>query len=392
MPVHQANGRETLARLPFFAAQRFPDRAAQRVKREGAWLDVRCTGLREVAAGIGLGLIALGVRLGDRVCVLSDTRPEWRHVEFGIAVAGAVVVPIYPSSSPEECRWVIEDSGAVAVIVENAAKSAKLAQLRQQSPELRLVLIEAAADRGGGQVISLEQLRVGAGQADDAELIQRVAAVQADDPALIVYTSGTTGRPKGCVLTHRNMTASCRVTEELEILGPDDVTYLFLPLPRIFEKVYTAFASQGPPGTLAGMATGEEGRRPVGESRPDASRGASEQVDTELFAKARAGVRWAAAGADLGGGIDRTGDPRALPRRRSAGARRIWSQRVGWRGHVQHPRRDQDRDNRPAGSGYRDPPRRRRRDHHARTAGLRRVLEQPGGHRGGTGRWVAVHR
>src|SRR6266496_5859403 len=271
MPMHRMGSRETLAELPFFGAERFGERPAQRFKPGTAWQDLTYAGLLDVIREIVLGIVALGVQPGDRVCVLSDTRPEWVQAEFGIAAAGAVVVPIYPSSPPEECEWVIGDSGAVAVICENAAQLAKVEPVRDRLPELRHVLVIDPVD---GKATTLEELRSLARDGDSAEVARRTAEVRPDDPALIIYTSGTTGRPKGCVLTHRNMTASCRVTEELEILGPDDVTYLFLPLPRIFEKVYTAFASQGPPGTLAGMATGEEGRRPVGESRPDASRGA----------------------------------------------------------------------------------------------------------------------
>ena len=336
MPVHQAAGRETLAEFPFFAADRFADRPAQRFRRDGEWLDLSYAALRDVTAEIALGLIAAGVRPGDRVCVLSDTRPEWVQAEFGIAAAGAIVVPIYPSSAAQECLWVIGDSGAVAVFVENAAQLAKLEQLRGQLPELRhVILLEAAGGTADAGVTGLEQLLAQGRQADSAELGRRVVGVQADDPALIIYTSGTTGRPKGCVLTHRNMTACCRITEELEILGPDDVTYLFLPLahvfaqvvqlgtgavggvvaycsggaaaimgdcaqvrptclpavPRIFEKVYAAFASQVPPELLAGaVACGLAARqqRSAGQALPEELSAAFEQADAQLFGKVRA--------------------------------------------------------------------------------------------------------
>src|SRR6266542_3317445 len=97
---------ETLADLPFLGAERFGERPAQRLKRDGVWQDLTYAELRDIAREVGLGLVAFGVRPGDRVCVLSETRPEWVQAELGIAAAGAVVVPIYPSSSPEECEWV----------------------------------------------------------------------------------------------------------------------------------------------------------------------------------------------------------------------------------------------------------------------------------------------
>ena len=97
--------------------------------------------MRDVTGEIAQGLVALGVQPGDRVCVLSDTRPEWVQAEFGISAAGGVVVPIYPSSPPEECEWVISDSGAVAVICENAAQLAKVEQIRDRLPRLRHVLV-----------------------------------------------------------------------------------------------------------------------------------------------------------------------------------------------------------------------------------------------------------
>jgi long-chain acyl-CoA synthetase len=322
---------ETLADLPFLGAEKFGGRPVQRFKRDGAWRDLTYAELGDIAREVGLGLVALGVRPGDRVGVLAETRPEWVQAELGIAAAGAVVVPIYPSSSPEECEWAIGDSGAVAVICENAAQLAKIERNRQRLPELRhAVVIDPAA----AAAVSLEQLRARGRDGDRSELERRTAGVGPGDPALIIYTSGTTGRPKGCVLTHRNMTACCRVTEELEVVGVDDVAYLFLPLahvfaqvvqlsiasvggvvaycsggasaivqdcaevrptcmpsvPRIFEKVHALFAGQVPADRLskaveAGLAVRRLER--AGEPVPEQLRRGFEQADALLFAKVR---------------------------------------------------------------------------------------------------------
>jgi long-chain acyl-CoA synthetase len=264
--------------------------------------------------------------------VLSDTRPEWVQAEFGIAAAGAVVVPIYPSSSPEECEWVIGDSGAVAVICENAAQLAKVEQIRQRLPQLRHVIVVDPVD---SETVSLAELRVRGRDGDPAELERRTSGVRPDDPALIIYTSGTTGRPKGCMLTHRNMTACCRITQELQVIGAEDVAYLFLPLahvfaqvvqlsvaavggvvaycsgdaaaivpdcaevrptclpsvPRIFEKVYALFATRVPAEMLAkavevGLAV--DRLQQAGQPVPEELRRGLDQADTQLFAKVRA--------------------------------------------------------------------------------------------------------
>src|SRR6266704_5371519 len=190
MRPHWVEIPQTLADIPFLGAERFGERPAQRFKRDGVWQYLTYAELRDLAREVGLGLVALGVRPGDRVCVLSETRPEWVQAELGIAAAGAVVVPIYPSSSPEECEWVIGDSGAVAVICENAAQLAKVEQVRQRLPELRHIIV---VDSPGAQATSLEQLRVRGREGDRSELERRVAGVRPDDPALVIYTSGTTG-------------------------------------------------------------------------------------------------------------------------------------------------------------------------------------------------------
>ena len=332
MRPHQVEIPQTLAELPVLGAERFGERPAQRFKRDGVWRDLSYARLRDIAGEVGLGLAALGVGPGDRVCILSETRPEWVQAELGIEAAAAVLVPIYPSSSPEECEWVIGNSGAVAVICESPAQLAKVEQVRDRLPELRHA---AVIDPAGTAAVSLEQLRARGRDGDRAELEQRTAGVRPDDPALIIYTSGTTGPPKGCVLTHRNMTACCRITEELKIVGADDVAYLFLPLahvfaqvvqlsiasvggvvaycsagasaivpdcaevrptyipsvPRIFEKVHALFASQVPRDTLSNMVeVGLAVRRleRAGQPVPEQLRRGFEQADAALFAKVRA--------------------------------------------------------------------------------------------------------
>jgi long-chain acyl-CoA synthetase len=334
MQTDQSASHETVAELPFLCAERFGERPAQRFKRDGAWRDLSYVGLRDVVRELGLGLVGLGVRPGDRVCVLSATRPEWVQAEFAIAAAGAVVVPIYPSSTPEECAWVIGDSGAVAVICENRAQLAKVEQVSERLPELRQFIVIEPDEAGG--VLSLEQLRVGGREEGDSSgLDRRTAAVRPDDPALIIYTSGTTGRPKGCVLTHRNMTACCRITEQMQMIGAQDVAYLFLPLahvfaqvvqlsvaavggvvafssgdasaimtdfaevqpttvpsvPRIFEKVYALFAGKVPADMLAKtVEAGLTMRRleQAGAPVPEELRRGFEQADAQLFSKVRA--------------------------------------------------------------------------------------------------------
>ena len=187
--------------------------------------------MREIA----LGLIDLGIQPGDRVCILAGTRPEWTYADLAITAAGAVVVPIYQTNSPEECHWVISDSGACAIVCENAEQLAKVAAVRDRLPELRIVVVIDAMvspekknsrrpprQTGGPlQAIPLAQLRArGRARAATAargaeELERRRAALTPEDPYTFIYTSGTTGPPKGCVLSHGNYCAVVDMVREI---------------------------------------------------------------------------------------------------------------------------------------------------------------------------------
>ncbi|MFI9010754.1 AMP-dependent synthetase/ligase [Actinosynnema sp. NPDC053489] len=227
MPVSAAR---VIADLPFVAAQAHDGRVAWRYSRDGRWVDLTFTEVAEWVMELASGLVHRGLAPGERVCVLSDTRVEWSAVELAVLAAGGIVVPIYPSSAPEECAWIIGDSGAVLVVVEDEAQRAKVESVREQVPGLRdVVVIE-----GGG----LDALRSQGRTAPvPGELDDRRAAVDPDDPTLIIYTSGTTGPPKGCVLTNRNWLTMCRLSEELSYVLPDDVAYLFLPLAHVFAQI-----------------------------------------------------------------------------------------------------------------------------------------------------------
>jgi long-chain acyl-CoA synthetase len=116
-----STGSKTIADLLSLAADRYRDHVAVRVKRDGAWQDVTFGEVGEIADEIALGLIDLGIAPGDRVSILCRTRPEWTYCSFGATQAGTIVVPIYPTNSPEECEWVASDSDARAIVCEDAA-------------------------------------------------------------------------------------------------------------------------------------------------------------------------------------------------------------------------------------------------------------------------------
>src|SRR5271170_6715539 len=134
-------GSSTVADLIPRTAAEHAEHTAVRFKRGGAWHDVSYAQLADIVQEIGLGLIDLGIQSGERLCILANTRPEWSYVDMAATSAGAVVVPIYQTNSPEECLWVISDSGACAVVCEDSEQLAKIDAVRDQLPNLRTVIV-----------------------------------------------------------------------------------------------------------------------------------------------------------------------------------------------------------------------------------------------------------
>jgi long-chain acyl-CoA synthetase len=221
---------ETVAALPGSATERFADHIAFRYKADGEWREMTYAEASQAINEIALGLSELGIQPGDRVCLLANTRMEWVLAMYAISVAGAIVVPIYPTNSPSECRWVAGNSGARAVICEDEGQRKKIEQVRGELDDLEHV-IGIAVEAGD---LSLDDLRRRGAGHDESALAERQDGIEPADPFIIVYTSGTTGPPKGVVLTHANAMSICQVCEELAFVTPDEVTYLYLPLAHVF--------------------------------------------------------------------------------------------------------------------------------------------------------------
>ncbi|MFB7515990.1 AMP-dependent synthetase/ligase [Streptomyces sp. NPDC056144] len=222
-------------------ASQHPDVAVMGRKVDGVWTDVSATQFLAEVRGVAKGLIAAGVEPGDRVALLSRTRFEWVLLDFAIWSAGAVTVPVYETSSPEQIQWILGDSGASLALVESPAHEASVESVRAQLPDLKGIRqIEADA---------VARLTAEGADVSDELLDERMSAANADDPATIVYTSGTTGRPKGCVLTHRAFFAECgNVVARLKPLfrtGECSVL-LFLPAAHVFGRLVEVASIMAP--------------------------------------------------------------------------------------------------------------------------------------------------
>ena len=210
---------------------------------DGAWTDVTCAQAAGQIRSAALGLIAEGVKPGDRVALLSATRYEWPILDFAILAVGAVTVPIYETSSAEQVRFVLADSGAVLIFAETDAHADKIEQLGHELPDLRKVLrIE------GSGTAALDALAEAGKSVEQKQLDDRLAAIKAADPATLIYTSGTTGRPKGCQLTHSNLVYEIRGAKECfpTLLDKGERMLVFLPLAHVLARAITvaAFANK----------------------------------------------------------------------------------------------------------------------------------------------------
>ncbi|MET9599878.1 AMP-dependent synthetase/ligase [Streptomyces sp. NPDC006459] len=225
----------TLAVFTQWTEERYgPEPALRYRSPDGGWLTRTYGELGAQVRAVGCALLGLGVAAGERVAVLAETRPQWTYTHFGALAAGAALVPVYPTAGEEEVAWVLADSEAVVVVCDDGRQAARVEALRPKLPALRAVVL-------------MDELPGLPGAAAESELRARAAAVTPGADASIVYTSGTTGPPKGCRLTHGNLGAIQDATVPLIKGGPGDSTYLYLPLAHMLAQLiqYTTLIAGG---------------------------------------------------------------------------------------------------------------------------------------------------
>ncbi|MDT5402587.1 MAG: long-chain acyl-CoA synthetase [Mycobacterium sp.] len=206
---------------------------------DDSWSDVTCAEVADQVRSAALGLIAQGVQPGDRVAILSATRYEWPIIDFAILSIGAVTVPIYETSSAEQVRFVLSDSGAVAAFAETDEHAGKIEQLKDALPALRKIL-----RIDGTGPAALDELAEAGQGTEPTELHARLSAIKSADVATLVYTSGTTGKPKGCQLTHSNLLHEMRGAKASfpALLDKGEKLLVFLPLAHVLARAITICA------------------------------------------------------------------------------------------------------------------------------------------------------
>ena len=227
-----ASGSRTVADLlPTAAREHGSKRAVMYKDESGTWVGKTFEEVSAISRDLSLGLIDLGIAKGDKVSILANTRPEWTYFDFAALTAGATVVPIYQTNSPDECQYVLENSDAKAVIVEDDEQLEKIREVRDRCPQLEHVIrMTGSSD----DAISMEQLASRGAARQQSEWAERWSSVEPQDICTFIYTSGTTGPPKGCVISHGNYRAMLDMVIEVGAIDAEGVTYLYLPLAHSF--------------------------------------------------------------------------------------------------------------------------------------------------------------
>jgi len=221
----------TLADLLPRAAELYGDAPAIQFKHGDEWVKRSFVEVEETVRKLALGLVDLGVAKGDKVSILANTRPEWTYFDFAALSIGATVVPIYQTNSPEECQYVLENSDAKVVVVEDDEQLEKIRTVRGQLPLLDHIVRMTGSSE---DTISLDDLASRGAARAAAEWERLWSAVTPDDICTFIYTSGTTGPPKGCVISHGNYRAMLDMVNQNSVIEGEDVTYLYLPLAHSF--------------------------------------------------------------------------------------------------------------------------------------------------------------
>ena len=248
MPTHI----RTLAEIPGSLLQRFSRPALVRRCHAKGIEDWSTQDFADQVRHVSLGLDALGVKRGDRVALMSESRPEWLISDFGILCGAFATVPIYPTLAAAQACYILNDSEARVVIVSDRVQLEKVQSIRHLTPNLAFVVVidatapaddtDAAAKSVAGSVMTLAELVTRGREVEEREPgafarhAETLASVQPDDLATLIYTSGTTGEPKGVMLTHHNIVSNVLACHAMLKKGPEDVAFSFLPLSHAFER------------------------------------------------------------------------------------------------------------------------------------------------------------
>lgn len=230
----------TLNKLFFDAVERFQKPDALQYKRDGAYRPISSRELEERVRHVALGLQDLGVQRGERVAILSESRPEWAIVDYACLSAGLADVPVYPTLPAEQIPYIVNDSGAIAIFTSTPEQAAKIAQVRGQLKTVKHV-IGFGDERRPGEDMTLGEVTSRGKALDSPE--RRAAykrdalSVKPDDLATLIYTSGTTGEPKGVMLTHDNIFSNVMASASAIPFEANDVALSFLPLSHIFARM-----------------------------------------------------------------------------------------------------------------------------------------------------------
>ena len=238
-------------------------------KKDGTWHRISSKEWLARARNIALGLYELGVRAGDRVALLSENRAEWFLVDSGMQILGAVNVPLYATLMPEQIAYIVNDSGAKVVIASDGGQQKKVADIKKALGAVEhFVALEASAELDAIALASVEEKGKAAAE-KDPELAQKLAdAVSSGDLASIVYTSGTTGDPKGVMLTHDNLVSNVRATLKVLPITHDDIALSALPYSHVFERMAAHYMYTAAGVSIAIAGSIEEVAQNLGEVRP----------------------------------------------------------------------------------------------------------------------------
>ncbi len=230
----------TLAQLFVNTVETYPKSEFMLRKVEGTYTPISMQEFADAVKHLCLGLYSLGFRAGDKLCLLSENRPEWVMTDFGVLCGGGLTVPIYTTLVSEQIHYIIEDSDSKVVVVSNAEQWEKVAPLRGRLPKVEhYIILDGPAPEG---VLTFEAL-VEKGKAFESDqpglFDELVASVKPEDAASLIYTSGTTGVPKGVILTHQNFFSNVKTVREIIEFSDKDTMLSFLPLSHVLERMVT---------------------------------------------------------------------------------------------------------------------------------------------------------